>query len=751
MVSLISAASVVDAELPEPEFVLYGAVSGAPPWLDLDPAAGLIMQVRLERDGALLDEIVVAPDGGFSLRIPMDSVDPQRPRTSREGLSLDLFLAGIQLDAANSSQPLRVPATGPRGTYQRLDVDLDGITPGVGFTIVDAQTQENAINGTVDVEILLQNDPGVDSQQVNWLTVGGSATPAAGALCGPNDDFIPASGRADFAPGQTSTTVSVSLCNNEAPENQESFWVRLTNPSGDITLARDEALVTIEDDDGVPSLSVADISLREPRFDSAIAEFRVVLDGVQATSVRFDYATADLTASAGVDYTAISGSATIAAGETQLVLPVNVLADRDSDDGEQFALRLSNPVGAELADAEAIATIADADNDGTVIVDDGGTQTSINGPIDLAVHELGQWLFVANQTGQSVSRFDLASDSGALSNEFSWNSPQLPGAELDGLTALSVADDGQWLILASGGANAISVLSVAPDGDLSAAGIARDGALDGQSVAFEGLVDLRAVAVSPDSAHLYAVSGLLNSLSVLAVEQNGALRMLELEENAIDDPLDTGVLVEGLVNPSDVLVSPDGLSVYAASPDASAILHFSRNADTLSDSFGELAFRASYSATSLSEPTLQGVAQIAMDSNGTYLYAVSPVTGEVVSLAVGINGVLSLVATQATLPADSLLGASDLLLSADQRALLASSATPGSLHLFRRQQDGATSARQVLLANRDASPGLAGASAMAQASARPEVLYLAAFADDRVSVFEVKFKSLLFRDRFEAQ
>ena len=110
---------------------------------------------------------------------------------------------------------------------------------------------------------------------------------------------------------------------------------------------------------GAAGLSVADAEAREGT-DAAMA-FAVSLDAARTQEVRVDYATADGTATAGADYTAVSGTLTFAPGETVKTVQVAIIDDGHDDDGETFTLRLSNAVGAPIADAEATGTIRNTD------------------------------------------------------------------------------------------------------------------------------------------------------------------------------------------------------------------------------------------------------------------------------------------------------------------------------------------------------------------------------------------------------
>ncbi|MYG53919.1 MAG: hypothetical protein F4204_16670 [Rhodospirillaceae bacterium] len=110
---------------------------------------------------------------------------------------------------------------------------------------------------------------------------------------------------------------------------------------------------------GPAGLSVADARADEGP-DAAVA-FTVSLSRAASGPVTVDYATADGTATAGRDYRQTSGTLSFAAGETEKTVSVPILDDAHDEGEETFALNLSNPSGAIIADGEATGTIANSD------------------------------------------------------------------------------------------------------------------------------------------------------------------------------------------------------------------------------------------------------------------------------------------------------------------------------------------------------------------------------------------------------
>jgi hypothetical protein len=108
-----------------------------------------------------------------------------------------------------------------------------------------------------------------------------------------------------------------------------------------------------------PTVSIRDATLTEGNTGTANAVFTVVLSNSTTVDVTVHYSTAELTAAAGSDYIAASGSVTIPAGQTSKTFTVAVIGDRTGEPTETFAVNLSSPANAIMGDGQAIGTILD--------------------------------------------------------------------------------------------------------------------------------------------------------------------------------------------------------------------------------------------------------------------------------------------------------------------------------------------------------------------------------------------------------
>jgi hypothetical protein len=112
-------------------------------------------------------------------------------------------------------------------------------------------------------------------------------------------------------------------------------------------------------DTSLPQIHVNDVSITE---ESTAAQFVVTRSGDSSREATIAYRTVAGTATAGVDFTPISlRSIRFAPGQTQQIISVPILNDSVAESAETFRLEITNALMANLADGEAVATIAASD------------------------------------------------------------------------------------------------------------------------------------------------------------------------------------------------------------------------------------------------------------------------------------------------------------------------------------------------------------------------------------------------------
>jgi len=170
---------------------------------------------------------------------------------------------------------------------------------------------------------------------VDYATAAGTAT--AGT------DYVTTSGTLTFTPGVVKQVIAVPIVGDLAPELDETFSVVLSTPA-DASLARDTATATIIDDDGLPSLSIADTTVTEGTGGTRTAMLPVTLSTASTLTVTVRYATSAGTALAGSDYLARTGTLTLGPGATAASISVPVDVGNIQGEGSRsFVSAVSSP------------------------------------------------------------------------------------------------------------------------------------------------------------------------------------------------------------------------------------------------------------------------------------------------------------------------------------------------------------------------------------------------------------------------
>ena len=186
---------------------------------------------------------------------------------------------------------------------------------------------------------------------VDYATLAGTAT--AG------DDYTAGSGTLTFSPGDTSKTVTVPVLGDTTDEIDEALTVELSN-AVNATIDDGSGEITIDDDDG-PSLSIDDVSATEGTGTGGTATFTVSLSAASPQTVSVAFTSADGTATAPADYTAVSGTLTFAPGDTSKTVSVALEGDSVDEPDETFTVVLSDAVDGSIGDGSGTGTIVDDD------------------------------------------------------------------------------------------------------------------------------------------------------------------------------------------------------------------------------------------------------------------------------------------------------------------------------------------------------------------------------------------------------
>lgn len=207
----------------------------------------------------------------------------------------------------------------------------------------------------------------------------------------------------------------------------------------------------------LPLITVNDVTVSEGNTNTVYAVFTVSLSAAGTEPVTVQYATADGRATAGSDYTAASGTLTLAPGETTQTITVAVSGDRSPEANETFVVNLSAATQAFIGDRQGVGTVLD--DEPTISIDsvwvtEGDTGTvnavftaSLSAPYD----EMVTVSYVTYGAGAVAGR-DFTATSGTLTF--------IPGQTSETMTVAVVGDliyehdESFYLHLGSASANA---------------------------------------------------------------------------------------------------------------------------------------------------------------------------------------------------------------------------------------------------------------------------------------------------------
>ena len=215
-------------------------------------------------------------------------------------------------------------------------------------SVFDARAVEgDAIEFTVSL-----STPSSVPVTVQYATMSGTARSGT--------DFTAESGTLTFSQGDQLETVSVSTIETtngsggSLAEDDEFFYLILSDPTN-ATLGVPRATGAIRDDDsGMSQEGVWQIGIVPEAHHSAIEgddiEFTVWITGGAAENLpaMVQYATSNLSAESGTDFTAVSGTLTFGANERVKTVRVSTIDDSLNEGNEQFRLTLSNPTNGSL-------------------------------------------------------------------------------------------------------------------------------------------------------------------------------------------------------------------------------------------------------------------------------------------------------------------------------------------------------------------------------------------------------------------
>jgi hypothetical protein len=221
---------------------------------------------------------------------------------------------------------------------------------GMGKFVVDLVRTTDLVNPVVPIVPVVSN---VDT--VVTYTVSGTATPGAASPA----DYATLTGTVTIAAGQNSAFIDVSVFDDLNLEPTETVIVTLTgkiagDSSATILASQSSDSVDILDNDTLKLQVVAGSNAAEPATNSSftirldnstpaiLAAYQAERNSIGSSASIVVTYTVSGTASNGIDYATLSGTATIPFNATSVVLPVNVINDSVFDPNETVTVTLDS-------------------------------------------------------------------------------------------------------------------------------------------------------------------------------------------------------------------------------------------------------------------------------------------------------------------------------------------------------------------------------------------------------------------------
>ena len=291
-----------------------------------------------------------------------------------------------------------------------LVINDEDLSEGViGFIATSFVVDEDA--GTVSVGVS-RTSGALGSVSVDYVT--GAGTALAGS------DYISTNGTLSWVPSEAGTKfITVPIVDDNEVEGSQSFNLALSNlqPSAAI-LAQSNAVVVIADNDGVVQFVTEAVSVAE---NVGAVRVEVRRSGATNEPVTVDFATTVTgTATAGQDFTPVSGTLPFAAGVVSNSFEVIIVDDIVAESAETIDVRLANLTGVAFLGTRTNYTITVFDDDISLQFQNSNFQVSEANPnATITVTRLGATnqpvsIDYSTSDGSAAAGSDYVAQSGTL-------------------------------------------------------------------------------------------------------------------------------------------------------------------------------------------------------------------------------------------------------------------------------------------------------------------------------------------------
>ncbi|MDZ8186618.1 MAG: Calx-beta domain-containing protein [Nostoc sp. ChiSLP02] len=168
--------------------------------------------------------------------------------------------------------------------------------------------------------------------------------------------FNGTTGTITFAAGATTVNLIIDPIADTTNESNETVALTLNIGTGYTIGTTTPVTGTITNDDLLSINLGANQTIVEGNTSPQNVSYKVSLSQASSKTITVQYATANGTARAGLDYTNTSGTLTFNPGETSKVINIPILNDSLNEANETFTLNLASPTNASLGTTKSVTT-----------------------------------------------------------------------------------------------------------------------------------------------------------------------------------------------------------------------------------------------------------------------------------------------------------------------------------------------------------------------------------------------------------
>ena len=401
---------------------------------------GVTVKLYRQSDSHLVATEETEVDGSFAFN-GLDPNDYYITFSIPTGMSLVTKYAGGATNPDDSATDNDAALVGLVGRTDQFNVDFGETESAVaaGFTgpaqvsITDISVTEGSNGQTaVNLVVTLSHLQGFNVE-IEYKTADGTATVASGDYQGVANTVL------TFAPGETSKTITLWVNGDNMYELVEQFQLlvvraelMVTGAPVSLAVNHTPALITIVNDDQIPTLSIADFQqvgvdhdndpLTPPIFNEGLkARFVVNLSNPSQFTITVQWRTdaptdfqgenpensATPSGFPGADFNMATGTLVFQPGETSKVFEVTIVNDALDENEEHFYVDLFNPTYADISDGRAFGIISDDDALVSAFI---VPFTAIGGPFITEITEgnggvtpIGFWVKLSQASGKVVT------------------------------------------------------------------------------------------------------------------------------------------------------------------------------------------------------------------------------------------------------------------------------------------------------------------------------------------------------------